>query len=148
MSIRFTHPRRGRVALAAIALGCGVTLAGCAGSGGDAEAGKKKFAACAGCHTLEDAGATGSSNPATGGPNLDDAFRQARQAGMPESQFAGVVHRWIQEAQPPMPRDLVTGQDAKDVAAYVASVAGKSPDSAVVPAGKETPAVTPVDFLP
>lgn len=148
MNTRFSPLRRGRVAVAAVALGGALVLAGCGSSGGDAEAGKKLFNACAGCHTLQDAGATGSSNPATGGPNLDDAFRQSREAGMPESQFAAVVHRWIQEAQPPMPRDLLTGQDAKDVAAYVASVAGKSPDSAVVPAGKETPAVTPVDFLP
>lgn len=115
-------------ALALVAAGCGDTEP-------DLANGKAQFAACAGCHTLQDANATGSDNPNNpqAGPNLDDAFRGARQQGFEESQFEGVVHRWIFKAQPPMPRDLVTGQDARDVAAYVASVAGKSPDSAVVP---------------
>ena len=31
----------------------------------------------------------------------------------------------IRIAEPPMPANLVTGQDAEDVAAYVAAVAGK-----------------------
>ncbi|MCB0881174.1 MAG: c-type cytochrome [Thermoleophilia bacterium] len=146
MSMKITRPRRRAAALTLAAVGASFALAACGDTGGDAAAGKKKFATCAGCHTLADAGSTGSSTP-SGGPNLDDAFRQARQAGFEESQMAGVVHRWIFEAQPPMPRDLVTGQDAKDIAAYVASVAGKDEQSAVQPSGKETPQVTPVRFL-
>lgn len=145
MSIASTRTRR-RLGLLTAMVGASVVLAGCGTGGGDAEAGKKKFAACAGCHTLADAGSTGSNSPA-GGPNLDDAFRQSRMAGIPDSQFEGVVHRWIAISQGTMPRDIVTGQDAKDVAAYVASVAGKTPESVAVPAGPETPAVTPVRFL-
>lgn len=121
----------GALAAATATLG----LAGC-GDGGDSgavsananlEAGKQQFTAvCGGCHQLEDAGTQGNV-----GPNLDDAFRGSRQAGFKESQFEGVTLRWIQIANQPMPRDLVTGQDAIDVAAYVASVAGESDHSAV-----------------
>ncbi len=115
-------------------MGGGLLIAaGCGGQdslSGDPEAGKELFVGaggCAGCHTLADSGAP----PSVIGPNLDDSFRAARQAGFDEEQFAGVVLRWIREAQQPMPRDLVVGQDAKDVAAYVASVAGREPDSGV-----------------
>ena len=94
---------------------------------GDATAGKTKFvAACGYCHTLADANSKGQT-----GPNLDDAFRGSREQGWNESQFRGVVREWIEIAEPPMPRDAVKGQDAEDVAAYVASVAGKNPESAV-----------------
>jgi hypothetical protein len=41
------------------------------------------------------------------------------------------VLRWIKEAQKPMPRDLVEGQDAKDVAAFVAANAGTNDESPV-----------------
>jgi mono/diheme cytochrome c family protein len=64
-------------------------------------------------------------------PNLDNAFRGARQQGFKESEFQGVVEDWIKNAEPPMPRNLLTGKDAQDVAAYVASVAGRSPESTV-----------------
>jgi mono/diheme cytochrome c family protein len=117
---------------AAVALGATVigVAAGCGDSApnADVEAGKQSFVnLCSSCHTLQDSGRPAS----TVGPNLDDAFRAARQAGMDETVFEGVVRRWIQIAQPPMPRDLVTGQDAADVAAYVAKVAGTQPDSSV-----------------
>jgi mono/diheme cytochrome c family protein len=121
----------GRAAVAIALAAGGLAVAGCgtnATEGADIQAGKQTFAACAGCHALADAGST-----ATIGPDLDDAFRADRQAGMDEEQFAGTVERWIRIAQLPMPRDLVTGQDAKNVAAYIASVAGKSPESALAP---------------
>jgi plastocyanin len=116
-----------------------IALSGCQlKSGGENLAnGKDLFAKnCAACHTLARAGATG-----TTGPNLDDAFRQSRQDGLGESTFAGVVHQQILNPNrnpqvdpatgktlPWMKPDIVTGQDAKDVAAYVAqaaAVAGK-----------------------
>ena len=92
---------------------------------------------CASCHTLADAGTP----PSQIGPNLDDAFRASRQVGMHDDQFAGVVKRWIDIAQQPMPRHLVSGQDKENVAAYIARVAGTQPDSAVVPAPPPTPEV-------
>ncbi len=138
---------------ALLILGAAGLLAGCGDAqsaldSADTAAGKTLFIkSCAGCHTLQDARSTG-----TIGPDLDDAFRGAREQGFKETQFYGVVHRWIQEApQPPMPgsypvampQDLVVGADAESVAAYVAKVAGTSPDSevtAITPAVKgQTP---------
>jgi mono/diheme cytochrome c family protein len=71
---------------------------------------KAKFAStCGGCHTLADAGTHGNV-----GPNLDDL----------KPDEATVEHQ-IANGGGAMPPKLLTGQDAKDVAAYVAAVAGK-----------------------
>jgi mono/diheme cytochrome c family protein len=101
-------------------------VAGCGGSGvakpgeADLSNGKAKFQQqCGGCHTLEDAGTSG-----TLGPNLDDAAVGDRVEGLKVSSFEALVRQQIDEADPPMPRGLVKGDDARDVAAYVASVAG------------------------
>lgn len=116
-----------------------IALTGCQlKSGGENLAnGKQLFVdKCAACHVLARAGATG-----TTGPNLDEAFRQPRKDGLGDSTFAGVVHQQIlhpnrnaqvdpatEKSLPLMPAGLVKGQDALDVAAYVAeaaAVAGK-----------------------
>lgn len=136
-----TSPRRRARRLAAVvAVGvAAVGLSACGDSGepADLDAGKTSFVnLCASCHTLEDAGTP----PAVIGPNLDDSWRASRQAGFDDSQFQGTIERWIKMAQKPMPRDLVTGQDAVNVAAYIASVAGTSPESGVFPA-QTTPEV-------
>jgi len=73
------------------AAGLAVVLSGCGTGGytseGSQGTGKKLFVqACGGCHTLADAGTNG-----TIGPNLDDAFAQARQAGMTSDTFTQVV---------------------------------------------------------
>jgi mono/diheme cytochrome c family protein len=101
-------------------------VAGCGGSGvakpGEADLanGKTLFVSkCGACHTLEDAGSNG-----TLGPNLDDAAVGDRIEGLKLSSFEALVRQQIDEADPPMPRGLVSGNDARDVAAYVASVAG------------------------
>jgi len=122
---------RHATALAALAA-VGLALAGC-GSGdnseADIQAGKQLFIQnCGSCHALQEAGTT-----ATIGPDLDDAFRASREAGFEETQFVGVTKRLIEIATAPMPRNLVVGQDADDVAAYVAAVAGRSQRSAVRP---------------
>jgi mono/diheme cytochrome c family protein len=116
------------VLIAALAAtGCGTT--GLAESGsGDVAAGRELFKGegqCGSCHTLADAG-----TQATIGPNLDDAFRQARADGLGEATIRSVVRGQISYPveEPPtgtagMPADLVTGEDAESVAAYVASVA-------------------------
>jgi mono/diheme cytochrome c family protein len=73
-------------------------------------AAKVKFTnTCGGCHTLADAGTKGAV-----GPNLDDL----------KPDEATVEHQ-IAKGGGAMPPKLLTGQDAKDVAAYVAAVAGK-----------------------
>jgi cbb3-type cytochrome c oxidase subunit III len=120
-------------------LGGALVLAGC-GTGGlakgptDQEAGRQLFAAkCGGCHELAAAGTSG-----TVGPNLDHAFAQARSDGYKESAIREIVHEQIKypgqfatgnkpsELQTNMPANLVHGQQAEDVAAFVAANAGKN----------------------
>jgi cytochrome c6 len=125
-----------------------VALAGCGTGGyvssGSQGSGKKLFVqACGGCHTLADAGTNGSV-----GPNLDDAFAQAREAGMTSDTFIQVVATQIKfpisqtsTGAPGMPKvdttlpscDDVEGsgfcvddqdQAVDDIATYVGSVAG------------------------
>ncbi len=69
-----------------------LALTGCGTGGytseGSQGAGKQLFidAKCGACHTLADAGTAG-----TIGPNLDDAFAQARESGMTSATFTQVV---------------------------------------------------------
>jgi mono/diheme cytochrome c family protein len=143
MSARIRPRRRAGIAVLALGLGS-LVLAGCRGgtTTPDIAAGKQAFSnLCASCHTLADSGKP----PSSIGPNLDDAFRASRQVGMSDQQFAGLVKVWVDIAQPPMPRKLVSGQDLENVAAYVASVAGTDPESAVRPALEPTPQVPPND---
>jgi cbb3-type cytochrome c oxidase subunit III len=116
-------------------LAVALLLAGC-GTGGkatshgvDMTSGQKLFtSSCGGCHTLAAAGTSG-----TIGPNLDDAFGPSRQQGFKQSTIQNVVLDQIRVASAPMPRNLVKGQDAQDVAAYVASVAGTGASSSKKP---------------
>jgi mono/diheme cytochrome c family protein len=100
-----------------------IALGGCAikHPTADPVRGKQLFVAkCAACHTLAHANSTG-----TIGPNLDDAFRQDRADGVKSTSIQGLVDFWIQypNDQGAMPAMLYKGQDAQDVAAYVAQVA-------------------------
>ena len=107
------------LAAAVAAAGCGT--GGIASGNADQAAGKKLFIAnCGSCHTLADAGTQGKI-----GPDLDAAFKYDRKQGFAESSIRNVVLEQIRIAELPMPANLVTGQDAEDVAAYVAAVAGK-----------------------
>jgi cbb3-type cytochrome c oxidase subunit III len=104
-------------------------------SSANAQNGKAIFQQkCAGCHALEAVGST-----ATIGPNLDDAFAQARADGYKESAIANIVHDQIRYPgqyatsqndpnylKANMPANLVRGSDAEDVAAFVAANAGVS----------------------
>lgn len=76
---------------------------------------------CGSCHTLARAGTKGVS-----GPNLDEAFGPSRRQGLGAGTFEGVVRDQISGVLrgSTMPANLVTGDDARDVAAYVAEVAG------------------------
>jgi cbb3-type cytochrome c oxidase subunit III len=118
------------LALAAVVLAAGCGTGGKAAAHADQANGAKLFVAakCAGCHVLAAAGSTG-----TIGPNLDDAFGPSRKQGFKESTIQNVVLDQIREPSPPMPKNLVTGSDAQDVAAYVAAVAGVGGVSAKPP---------------
>jgi mono/diheme cytochrome c family protein len=125
--------RRGPAVLLLVALAL-LAAAGCGSEGipedSGATQGKELFLGegqCASCHALADAGST-----QTIGPNLDDAFAYARQEGYDETTIRALVLNQIAypvedpvTGQPGMPANLVEGEDAEAVAAYVASVAGK-----------------------
>ena len=116
------------------ALGASVGLAACSGTvgysegTGDSIRGKELFTqGCASCHALADAGTS-----ARIGPNLDYAFVQSRIDGLGDSTIQQVVRSQIaypvtdpSTEQTGMPADIYTGQDAEDVATYVAEVAGR-----------------------
>ena len=106
-----------------VASGCGT---GGPSSGGNSSAGKKLFVAdarCGSCHTLKDAGSRG-----TVGPNLDEAFAQSKAEGFKTSSIENVVRDQIKYPTKGsgMPANLVTGQEADDVAAYVALCAAST----------------------
>jgi mono/diheme cytochrome c family protein len=105
---------------------CGDTVGYSEGTG-DRIRGKELFVkGCGSCHELADAGTS-----AQIGPNLDLAFVQSRLDGLGETTIQQVVRGQIAYpvVDPPteipgMPADIYVGQDAEDVATYVASVAG------------------------
>ena len=118
--------RRGALSSVIATALCAVALSGCGGTGVaspasvDLAKGKQLFMSdCGSCHVLADAGTAG-----TIGPNLDDAYYADRVVGMKDSSFEAMVRSQIDLADPPMPRHIVKGSDAADVAAYVAKVAG------------------------
>jgi mono/diheme cytochrome c family protein len=143
------------VAAATIVLsGCGT---GGFSDGGNQSAGRELFIGrCGGCHVLAEAGTAG-----TIGPNLDDAFAQAREAGMTNSTFTNVVVDQIlfpitntSTGAPGMPGpdetlpecDDVEGdgfcvedqhQAAEDIGAYVGRVAGTGATTEKPTDGKE-----------
>jgi mono/diheme cytochrome c family protein len=139
--------------LAVVPVLCFVLLAaGCGGgettgqAGADLTRGKELFTSgCAQCHILADAAANGRV-----GPNLDDAFGYSREQGFEDSTFYDVVHAQIDIPGEGggMPADIYTGQDAVDVAAYVASVAGTGPRGAEDAGGGPPPPEAPTPEAP
>jgi mono/diheme cytochrome c family protein len=116
--------------------GAALVLAGCAAravdyEGADTSQGKELFVQkCGSCHVLADAATAGSV-----GPNLDNAFAGARANGFDESTFFQITLDQMRLAAPPMPHfdeepNKLPEQQLVDIAAYVASVAGETPEQA------------------
>ena len=117
--------RRRRLAVSTGALAALAMLSGCQVKSGQADLvnGKQKFVQrCGSCHVLGRAETRGNA-----GPNLDEAFQAALGDGFGRGTVRGVVHQQIlyPSISSQMPAKLVTGQDAEDVAAYVARVAAR-----------------------
>ncbi len=126
---------RGRHRKAGFLVGGALAVAALAGFTGcdlqedaDLERGEQLFTQqCGSCHALTAAG-----TQAEIGPDLDRAFAASRASGMDQDTIEGVVEGQIQNPRPASPEDtevympanLVEGEDLRDVAAYVASVAG------------------------
>jgi mono/diheme cytochrome c family protein len=105
-----------------------VAISGCGTTSGDVARGRVLFSKdCGICHVLAQAGTTG-----TTGPNLDDAFAAAREAGGFNSDtIEGIVKAQVESPRPgngnpmaTMPAHIVEGQDLDDVAAYLGRYAG------------------------
>jgi mono/diheme cytochrome c family protein len=139
----------GLVAAALLVAGCGTGGEASAGEPPNLQNGQQLFtASCGSCHTLSAAGTSG-----TIGPNLDNAFAGAVSEKFPQDAVENVVLDQIRLGSgqvatyttskdfvkhcldpakaakcysTPMPANIVKGQDAIDVAAYVAQYAGKS----------------------
>jgi cbb3-type cytochrome c oxidase subunit III len=127
----------GLAAAALLAAGCGFGGVASGAQRPDTQTGKQLFtASCGSCHTLQAAGTSG-----TIGPNLDNAFAMDVQEGYSQNAIENVVLDQIRLGSGPiatytthtrftpqtqMPANILKGQDAIDVAAYVASVAGTS----------------------
>jgi mono/diheme cytochrome c family protein len=109
-------------ALAATAVA--LPLAACGRDEPDLSKGKALFTQkCGSCHALVRAGTQGQT-----GPNLDAAFRAALDKGISRDTVEGIVHRQILHPRrnSVMPAGLVTGDEAKDVAAYVSYAAHRA----------------------
>jgi mono/diheme cytochrome c family protein len=130
-SVRLLSVLAAGASVLVIAAGCGQDIVT---SDDNVEAGKQAFVSkCGSCHTLARADTKG-----TVGPNLDAAFQSAVADGERRTTIKGIVYQQIlhparltnHSTGTQMPAGLVKGQDARDVAAYVAISAAK--------AGKDT----------
>jgi plastocyanin len=112
--------------VSALVATAGLAVGACAGEGtGDVDivAGKRLFVEkCGSCHVLNRAGTKGVT-----GPNLDEAFRRALKDGLDRSGIRGAVRSQIKTPLigSRMPADLVKGEQADQVAAYVADVVAR-----------------------
>jgi mono/diheme cytochrome c family protein len=105
-----------------------VAVSGCGTTSPDLARGKVLFGTkCGICHTLAAAGTSGAV-----GPNLDDAFAAAREAGgFDAATVEGIVKAQVDNPRPAngnpsasMPANTAEGTDLDDIAAYVGKYAG------------------------
>jgi mono/diheme cytochrome c family protein len=131
-------PARNRALLAVLVpIAALLAVTACGRDEADLSNGKAQFVQkCGSCHGLDRAGTQGQT-----GPDLDAAFRGALRAGMNRETVQGVVRDQIANVRrgSQMPEDLVTGKDARDVAAYVAFAANRTgeDEGALAQAGLE-----------
>jgi cytochrome c551 len=131
---------RSAIAIAALVL-VALGLTACGGSfgsekisaSGQYRGGAEIFAThCSGCHTLSAAGTQGSGNRGqrTQGPNLngrEETYEDALYA-IQNGGFSGAI----------MPQNIVVGEEAEEVAKFVAKYAGEDAESSPRP-GQESP---------
>jgi mono/diheme cytochrome c family protein len=105
-----------------------VVISGCGTTNADIARGRVLFETkCGSCHVMAQAGTSGVT-----GPNLDDAFAAAREAGgFDSATVEGIVEAQVESPRPSngnpmasMPAHIVEGTDLDDVAAYVGKYAG------------------------
>jgi mono/diheme cytochrome c family protein len=110
--------------VALVVAAAALSMAACGRDEADLSNGKALFVErCGSCHVLGRAGTAGPT-----GPDLDAAFRSALADGMDRETVEGIVHDQILNPRKnsAMPADIVEGEDARDVAAYVGFAAARS----------------------
>jgi mono/diheme cytochrome c family protein len=131
-------------ALAGFAAACGTQRINVTSSNADIHSGAVLFSQrCAGCHTLSYAGTHGSATNArsreiTDGPNFNVRCERPIDRVMyaiANGGFSGAI----------MPQNIVTGQQARDVAQFVATYAGRSAPKIV---GQAVCVSQPIGTLP
>lgn len=118
-------PSHIRTLAALVACGAAVAAAGCGSDEPDLANGKKLFVGkgtCGSCHALARA-----NTKAAVGPDLDKSFEQLLRDGMERSTIEGTVLNQIAHPRrsSSMKPGLVKGDNARDVAAYVAYAAAR-----------------------
>jgi len=87
---------------------------------------------CSGCHTLEAAGAQGSANRElrNQGPNLDERVESAEDVlyAIRNGGFSGAI----------MPQNIVVGDEADEIADFVAEYAGSEVDRPTIPTAESS----------
>ncbi len=132
------------VGLAGFAVACGTERLNVPSSNADVHSGAVLFSQrCAGCHTLSYAGTHGSatnvrSRQITDGPNFNVRCERPIDRvlyAIANGGFSGAI----------MPQNIVTGQQARDVAQFVATYAGRAAPKVV---GQQQCVATPIGSLP
>jgi mono/diheme cytochrome c family protein len=118
-------PSHIRTLAALVASGVALVAVGCGSEEPDLANGKRLFAGegqCGSCHALARA-----NTKSTVGPDLDKSFEQLLRDGMERSTIEGTVRNQIAHPRrsSSMKPGLVKGDDARDVAAYVAYAAAR-----------------------
>lgn len=131
MSPRAVRPRTvAHLVFSTAAVSAALGLSACSIKERDADqiAGKQAFVQkCGSCHILNRADTKGVT-----GPNLDAAFGPSLGDGLGKDGVRGIVRKQIEYPSRPgsegtgtMPADLAKGEEADDIAAYVAAVVSK-----------------------
>ncbi len=132
------------VVLAGFAVACGTQRLNVPTTNADVHTGAVLFSQrCAGCHTLSYAGTRGSatnvrSREITDGPNFNVRCERPIDRvlyAIANGGFSGAI----------MPQNIVTGQQARDVAQFVATYAGRAAPKIV---GQQLCVTTPIGTLP
>ena len=122
-----------RVAIAACIAAAALIASGCGSEGVQVSAddpnheGARIFAArCGSCHTLEAAGTQGSTTNVADRENVDGPNLDFRKEDVPDVLFA-IANGGFSGAI--MPENIVTGDEAREVAEFVSKYAGSKSDS-------------------
>jgi mono/diheme cytochrome c family protein len=129
-----------RLALIAVIAACPAALTACGsesidvpGASANAERGAQLFAErCGGCHTFEAAGTQGSATEVSDRERIDGPNFNVRKSCYEDTLYA-IENGGYSGAI--MPANIVVGQDAKDVALFIAEYSGKDAEEVVSASG-------------